>query len=803
MKKIYLTTGIMLILFGLFACSPKASQVKDTSAQMTAGAARIANIDVKDLGDKTQLIVEGDSVLTYTTFKLSDPLRLVLDFSDATLGAYKERIVINQGAITDIIPTEIGEPRKIARLEIALSQLVDSSVRQEGQKIIIDIEKPKTPEAAAGAPIITEVPLVKEEPVKPMPTEITGKTASVLSKIDVKKEDAATKIIVSGDGEINANTMMVSGNRLVVDVPNTTSNIKPQIMNVNNSLLKRVRVGQHTKPAKKVRIVLDLTAQLSYNVSKENNHLIVTISKEAAVAKKEEPIPTEIKEPVPAKEPVAEQKEAVVAAKEAEKPVMEAKPKEEMLPPPKEEIAVQPEKPVEKPVAKPPKRVITDRDMFAYKEVVPSKKFTGKRISLDFQDADIRNVLRLIADVSGYNLAAGDDVKGKVTIKLLNVPWDQALDLILKMNNLGYIREGNILRVATLKNIEDQLTAEAKAREAEQKSGELLTKIIYVNYGAAKDFAETLKRSLSPRGSIVIEDKTNAVIIKDISKAVDEITELVKTLDRRVPQVMIEARIVEADTTFTQELGVQWGADQSGWTTSRSGRRTGSYSIYGGGTKEKSGDTTYTPLTNGIGVNDTGFLVNLPAAVGQGSGGAIGLMFSNLAGSFNLDLQLSAMESTGKGKVLSNPKILALDNKEAYIQTGYRIPYESTSTQGTKTEWVDAVLQLKVTPHITPDNHIMMSIKVEKNEPDFANRAAGNAPTIATKEAKTDVMVNNGDTIVIGGIYKRKNDNSVQGVPWLSRIPILGWVFKKEYIYDRPEELVIFITPKITKFEAL
>ncbi len=802
MKKMCLTTGIILILFGLFACSPKASQVKDTSAKKTAGAATIAKIDAKDLGDKTQLVIEGDSVLSYTTFKLSDPLRLVLDFSDATLGAYKERIVINQGAVTDIIPTEIGEPKKIARLEIALSQLVDSSVRQEGQRIIIDVEKPKTPEAA-GAPKITEVPLVKDEPVKPQPAEINGKAASVLSKLDVKREDAVTRVIVSGDGEINANAMMVSGNRLVIDVPNTTSNIKPQIINVNNHLLKRVRVGQHAKPEKKVRIVLDLTAQLSYNVSKENSRLIIAISKDAAAVKKEDISAAEIKEPSAAKEPVSEPKETVVAAKEPEKPVKEAKPKEEALSAPKEDIAIQPEKLIEKPKATPPKRVITEKDMFTYKEVVPSRKYTGKRISLDFQDADIRNVLRLIADVSGYNLAAGDDVKGKVTIKLLNVPWDQSLDLILKMNNLGYIREGNILRVATLKNIEEQLSAEAKTREAEQKSGELLTKILYVNYGAAKDFLETLKKSLSPRGSIVIEDKTNAVIVKDISKAVDEVTELVRTLDRKVPQVMIEARIVEADTTFTRELGVQWGADQNGWATSRSGRREGNYSLYGGGTKKSSSDTTYTPLSNGVGVNNTGYLVNLPAAVGAGSGGAIGILFSNAARTFNLDFQLSALESSGKGKVLSNPKILALDNKEAFIQTGYRIPYESVSTSGTKTEWIDAVLQLKVTPHVTPDNHIMMAIKIEKNEPDFSNRAAGNAPTISTKEAKTDVLVSNGDTIVIGGIYKRKNDENVGGVPWLSRIPILGWVFKKEYVYDKPEELVIFITPKITQLEAL
>ena len=789
-RKVFLSI-VLFFAVGLAACSPKASQVKDTSTkEQNAGIARVTKIDVKDLGDKTQMIVEGDKVLSYTSFKLSDPLRLVVDFPDTTLGAYKERIVINQGAVTDIVPTEIGEPKRMARLEITLSQLVDSSVRQEGQRLIIDIEKPTT---TAEAPKVTEVPLVKEESAQPQPSvpvaaeAPVGKPASVLTKIDVKREDAATKIIISGNGEIDAKAFMVSGNRLVIDVPNTVSKIKPQVLNVRNHLLKQVRVGQHEK---KVRIVLDLTTALSYSTSKENSRLVVIVSKETLAAKE---APAEKKE-----EKAAEVKEPEKAAPEAAVPA-----------PPKEDVIIAAEKPVEKPAAEekpqpaPQKRVVQQREVFAYKDVVSSKKFTGKRISLDFQDADIRNVLRLIADVSGYNLAAGDDVKGKITIKLLNVPWDQALDLILKMNNFGYLREGNIIRVATLKNIEDQLTAEAKAKEAEQKSGDLITKIIYVNYGSAKDFLETLKKSLTPRGSLVVEDKTNAIVIKDISKSVDEVTEMIRTLDRKVPQVMIEARIVEADTTFVRELGVQWGADQRGIAHSRSDREMGNYSLYGGGTKQSSSDTTYSPLSNGIGVNDTGFLVNLPAAVGAGSGGAIGFLFSNAKRTFNLDFQLSAMESSGKGKVLSNPKILALDNKEAFIQTGYRIPYESVSTQGTKTEWIDAVLQLKVTPHVTADNHIMMSIKIEKNEPDFSNRAAGNAPTISTKEAKTDVLVNNGDTIVIGGIYKRRNDNSVKGVPWLSKIPILGWLFKKEYIYEKPEELVIFITPKITDLQPL
>ncbi|MBI5182678.1 MAG: type IV pilus secretin PilQ [Nitrospirae bacterium] len=788
-RKVYFSIGLLLVIFALAACSPKTSQVKDTSTRAGKDKiTRITNIDAKDIGDKTQLIIEGDNILSYTTFKLSDPLRLVVDFSDTTLGAYKDRLIINQGAITDIIPTEIGEPKKIARLEIALSQLVDSTVRQEGQRLIIDVEKPKI---AEGAPKITEVPLVKEEPISPpsgelKPITTTGKPASVLSKVDIKRDDAVTRVIVSGNGEINFNAFMISGNRLVVDVPDTITKIKPQITIIKNHLIKQVRVGQHTKPEKKVRIVLDLTGQLAYSVSKENNQLIVAISKEAAIVKKEEAMLAE------ARKPEVESKEPVPAAKEPEKAITEP------ISAPVEEMAVKPEKSVEKPQPPAQKKGVQEGATFTYKEVGQVKRYTGKRVSLDFQDADIRNVIRLIADVSGYNLVSGDDVKGKVTIKLLNVPWDQAFDIILKMNSLGHIKEGNILRVATLKVIEEQLSSEAKAKEAEQKSGDLITKILYVSYGSAKDYVETLKKSLTPRGSIVIEEKTNAVIVKDIVRSVDEVTELVKTLDRKVPQVMIEARIVEADSTFTRELGIQWGFDQSS-----SIKKTGSYTLYSGGTKSSSSDTTYTPLTGGVGVNGTGYMVNLPASVGQGTGGSIGLTFSNLAKSFNLDLQLSALETTGKGKILSNPKILALDNKEAYVQTGYRIPYSTTSTQGTKTEWVEAVLQLKVTPHVTPDNHIMMAIKVEKNEADFSNTAAEGVPTITTKEAKTDVLVNNGDTVVIGGIYKRTDQENVKGVPWLSKIPVLGWLFKKDYVYDKPEELIIFITPKITKLEAL
>jgi type IV pilus assembly protein PilQ len=263
---------------------------------------------------------------------------------------------------------------------------------------------------------------------------------------------------------------------------------------------------------------------------------------------------------------------------------------------------------------------------------------------------------------------------------------------------------------------------------------------------------------------------------------------------------MIEARIVEARSGFSRELGIQWGADYAGNIVSRSGRVHGNYLLSGGGTKTNSTDTTYTPLTGGIGIGGTGFLVNLPAAVGAGSGGAIGISY--LTKSLGLDLQLSAMESTGKGKVLSNPKILTLDNKEAKISSGRDIPIRVLSTVSgvttTEIKIINASLSLTVTPHITSDDQIVMNVKAEKAEPDWT-RQVDNIPTIVKKNAHTDMIIRNGDTIVIGGIFTKEISDAENGVPFLSKIPILGWLFKKQSVLDEQNELLIFITPTIAK----
>jgi type IV pilus assembly protein PilQ len=401
--------------------------------------------------------------------------------------------------------------------------------------------------------------------------------------------------------------------------------------------------------------------------------------------------------------------------------------------------------------------------------------YVGERISLDFQNADINDILRLIAEVSGLNIIAGGDVQGTVTTRMVDVPWDQALDVILKINGLSQERDGNIIRVAPLARFIAERQDRARARQTADQSEPTVTQLIPVNYATASELRTNLERLLSNRGSILIDERTNTLIVTDTRKNLDDMLALVETLDRQTPQVMIEARIVETSRNFLQDLGVQLGAQYTEITNIRFPNR-----IDVGGSASTPGN----------------FLVDLPAAVGQGSGGAITFA---LAGASNLlNLRLSALERTGRGKIISNPKIATLDNTEALIQSGRRIPVQTVSAEGTQTEFVDASLSLRVTPHVTPDGFISMRINATKNEADFGNAVNG-VPSITTREATTQMLVKDNDTVVIGGLYRRTISSSNDGVPGVSRVPVLGWLFRSNQEQDDNDELLIFITPRIIR----
>ena len=451
------------------------------------------------------------------------------------------------------------------------------------------------------------------------------------------------------------------------------------------------------------------------------------------------------------------------------------------------------------------------------------------KVSFDFMDADIRNVLRVITHISGRNIVIGDEVKGKVTMKLENIPWDEAMDVILKNNDLARIEEGNIIRVVSSKRLFDEKDKERKDRleflkekdEKQRTEDGFVTETIFLNYvdatdvermvrgipstgaaapaapGAAPGAAGVGIRSLlTPSGSISLVKWNNAVIIRDTRENTEVLKKTIREQDIRPFQVQIEARIVQASSNFVRDLGVQWGA-------SYSGRMRGQdYGTTGGQTSSTNlNNSSTSQATTGVwGMRDNTatfpYIVNMPANVGAGSGGALGLFIGSVKDSFQLDMQLSALETNGKVKIISHPKVIASDNKMAKVNQGKVIPYQTTSLQGTQTQFAEAFLGLEVTPQVTKDGYIRMKVRANKDSADFTNTTVA-GPTIDKKEALTEVIVKDGETAVIGGIYETTETLTENSVPFLSKVPILGWLFNKELTNRNKTELIIFITPRI------
>jgi len=420
------------------------------------------------------------------------------------------------------------------------------------------------------------------------------------------------------------------------------------------------------------------------------------------------------------------------------------------------------------------------------------KAYRGQLVSFDFKDADIRDVLRILADISGFNIIVSSDVKGTVTLKLSNVPWDQALDVVLEDAGLGAFVEGNVIKVAPLKALQQRQSAMQAVAKSKEKLEPLATKQVFVNYASAEELVPLAEPLLSDRGEIKVDTRTNSLLITDTGARVTQIEELVKNLDTRTPQVLIESRIVQATLDFTRELGVQWGFNYR--ASAATGNPTGAIfpsSIgVGGVTPGKPG-----PFGS-IGEN---FIIDLPAAVGTGSGGALGIVLGSITGAYDLDIRLSALENRGDGRVLSSPKVLTLDNIPARIEQGVSIPFLSVSAAGTQTQFVDATLRLEVTPHVTNDGRVLMNIKVTDNAPDPSIVGANGQPAIRRNEAETQVLSIDGETIVIGGIFTRTSTENLNGIPWFSRIPLLGFLFRNTQTIDQRRELLVFITPRIIR----
>jgi type IV pilus assembly protein PilQ len=443
-----------------------------------------------------------------------------------------------------------------------------------------------------------------------------------------------------------------------------------------------------------------------------------------------------------------------------------------------------------------------------------AQAYTGNKISLDFQDIEVRRVLQLLADFTGINMVAADTVQGNITLRLKDVPWDQALDIVLKTKNLDKRRNGNVIWIAPIPELIKSEEDEAKAIAQSIKLAPLQTEYIQLSYSKAADIEKLITQGkntnvnnsngnnnddftgglLSPRGTISIDPRTNTLIINDTSQKIDQIRKMIDLLDVSVKQVMIEARIVRASTDFTKEMGVKWGILSQGVTSNND--------LLVGGS-----DTTLWNLREPTKDSDTGGWKyeierpdNLNVDLGAVTPGASRIAFGLISLSdFMLDLELSAVQADGYGEVISTPKVMTADKQAAKIESGTKIPYTSSSGGGAnavpKTEFIDATLSLDVTPSITPDGKVMMKLNITKDAPSTPTPTG--QLTISKNSIDTNVLVDNGETVVLGGIFEQENISSQTKVPFLGDIPYIGRLFRRDLKTDNKRELLIFVTPRI------
>ena len=444
-------------------------------------------------------------------------------------------------------------------------------------------------------------------------------------------------------------------------------------------------------------------------------------------------------------------------------------------------------------------RALTKKEKLAKQAEL--KVYQGDRLSLNFQDIEVRSVLQLLADFTGLNMVVSDSVTGRITLRLKNVPWDQAMDIILKTKGLSQRRNDNVILVAPTEEITAREKLELESQQQIEDLAPLQSELIQVNYAKADVFAELLKseenRLLSERGNVTVDERTNTLLIQDTAAKLEQIRDLLNELDIPVRQVLIESRVVIANDNFARDLGVRFGFnrahDVGGDGTQaliaggRPGHVSGTYGIAPG-------------IENAADSGAEALMVNLPTLLGaeSGRGGALNLMLAK-AGSYLLQLELSAMQTEGKGEIISSPKVITSDQHKATILQGQEIPYqEATSSGATNVEFKEAVLKLEVTPHITPDDRVIMDLNVTKDNPDWSRSVLG-VPPIDTREVETSVLVDNGETLVLGGVFERTSQEDVEKIPFFGDIPGLGWMFKQTLNTDDNQELLIFITPKILK----
>lgn len=622
-----------------------------------------------------------------------------------------------------------------------------------------------------------------------------GAAARNLRDLRVARDESGKPVVtLRGDGPFQYRSEVLDNpSRLVLDLDGVISRLDTHQFAVGEGGVVRVRAGQYrTRPEPVSRVVFDLERALAYEISREGANLVVRFTgdapgeEQAQQASRETAPEPAVAQAPPRLDPAAPSAPVADPAGAGEQAAPELAAGLPPAPLEPASFAAVPQEEIDRILGVPAfaqaaaaeapeaARGSSGPTFETRKIVTEPTAYTGKRISLNLVDADIKQVFRLFHEISGINFVLDPSVEGRVTIVLDEVPWDQALDIILKNNGLDKVYENNVIRIATTAKLAQEAAARKQLKEAKELEAEPVTITRTLSYAKAKEVERVIRDSgvLSPRGKVFTDERTNTLIVSDIPKKVEPLDALLSSLDTETPQVMIEARIVETSRQFVQDFGVVWGfnafADAAHGTATRLNFPHNASVRYG---------------------------LNLP---GAGQASSLAFHFGNILDSFTLDVALNALETEGRGRILSSPKITAQNNERAEIEQGVRIPVVNTTATEINVEFVSASLRLQVTPQITAEGTVVLDIQVENNTPDFVNRV-GDVPPINTQRAQTKVLINDGGTAVIGGIFSVNEGTSETGVPWFRKIPVLGWLFKSRNITNENRELLIFITPKIIK----
>jgi type IV pilus assembly protein PilQ len=761
-------------------------------------AAEVGKIDLRAGEDGPVLAVAADGPLEYRAMSLQEPARLILQLPGADVSNARLPDTPRQGAVADLRlrGAEEGSPR----LEVLLDRPMEAGVERSEGGLQVVFSEPGQASRSDQAPVLRDFRLQSPD-------------------------QGRSRLHLETGGKVERFETFQIGEppRLVVDLYGTGQDLEGQSFEPDNPLVRRLEVGEQED---RLRLVVHLTEQVSHGVERVSGGLSLTM--EAGSAGRSGPRRVQAvdftvgpKESTGRVELRLDRTGAEVQVQREQNRVVLDLPHTRLTEGLEKRLVVTDfgtvvdtvdlyEKDDRVRVVVRGKENMRPRTYQLDKRLVLDvarggtqgqrgpealgKPYEGEKLSLNFQNIEVRHALDILADFADLNIIAAQSVDGQLTLRLTEVPWDQALDLILESQGLGMDRQGQVIRVAPQAQLQQQRQAELKAQQQRQQLVPLTTELIQVNYAKAADIQSLLQAQgggseggglpgqggggggsgglLSARGSISVDERTNTLIVRDTPEQIRQVKRMVERLDRPTRQVMIEARIVKVDTGFERNLGVRWG---------------GEYNSGGVANNENivSGD-----------LSPSGLAVNLPSGgVAGGPAGTLGMRLGTLSDNATLDLELSAIEQDGEGKVISSPRVITANQSQATIEQGTEIPYQqATSSGATSVSFKKAVLSLDVTPQITPDGRVILDVNAH-NDSRGADTVAG--PTINTEEVTTQVLVDNGETVVIGGIYATTRREDRTRVPILGRIPLLGWLFRGQSMSQEKSELLIFLTPRI------